>query len=122
MGYTREDNLGHFSSVVARENDVWLACDSESIVGLMAISDHTIDQIYIAPPSQRGGVGSLLIDHARSLSPSLLELYTHQRNERARRFYERHGFEVVRLGVSPPPESEPDVFYRWRLEPDASGP
>jgi ribosomal protein S18 acetylase RimI-like enzyme len=63
-----------------------------------------------------------MIEHARSLSPSLLELHTHQRNERARRFYEQHSFSVVQLGVSPPPESEPDVFYRWQPEPVTSAP
>ncbi len=27
--------------------------------------------------------------------------------------YEKHGFHVVALGVSPAPELEPDVEYRW---------
>jgi hypothetical protein len=33
--------------------------------------------------------------------------------ERARSFYERRGFRAVQFGVSPPPESEPDVRYAW---------
>jgi hypothetical protein len=32
----------------------------------------------------------------------------------ARSFYEKQGFVAVYSGVSPPPESEPDVEYRWR--------
>jgi ribosomal protein S18 acetylase RimI-like enzyme len=51
---------------------------------------------------------------AQELSPDGLELHTHQENTKARRFYEKHGFEVVRFGVSPPPESAPDVEYHWR--------
>jgi hypothetical protein len=30
----------------------------------------------------------------------------------ARAFYERHGFSVVRFGVSPAPEAEPDIEFR----------
>jgi hypothetical protein len=32
----------------------------------------------------------------------------------ARAFYEWHGFSVVAFGVSPAPESERDVEYRWQ--------
>jgi hypothetical protein len=28
--------------------------------------------------------------------------------------YEKHGFKAVKFGLSPPPESAPDVEYRWR--------
>jgi ribosomal protein S18 acetylase RimI-like enzyme len=55
-----------------------------------------------------------LLAHACSLSPQGLELHTHQQNTGARRFYERHGFAAVRFGLSPPPESAPDVEYHWR--------
>lgn len=52
--------------------------------------------------------------HARALSPSGLRLFTFQVNVSGRAFYEKHGFVIARLGVSPPPESEPDVEYHWR--------
>ena len=32
------------------------------------------------------------------------------------RFYERRGFVATRFGVSPAPESEPDVQYEWKPE------
>ena len=31
-----------------------------------------------------------------------------------RQLYETHGFGAVKFGVSPPPESAPDVEYHWR--------
>jgi ribosomal protein S18 acetylase RimI-like enzyme len=40
-------------------------------------------------------------------------LYTLQVNLNARAFYEKNGFNVVELGVSPAPESEPDLKYEW---------
>jgi ribosomal protein S18 acetylase RimI-like enzyme len=59
------------------------------------------------------GVGTALLLQARELSPRELRLFTFQRNEAARAFYDKHGFTVVALGVSPAPELEPDVEYRW---------
>ena len=38
---------------------------------------------------------------------------THQQDVGACRFYEQQGFEGVRYGTSPPPESAPDVEYHW---------
>ena len=49
----------------------------------------------------------------REHSPNELRLFTFQRNHAARAFYERHGFVLQRLGVSPPPENEPDAEYAW---------
>jgi ribosomal protein S18 acetylase RimI-like enzyme len=59
-------------------------------------------------------VGLALLETAQTLSPVGLELHTHIENHTARSFYEKHGFRVVRFGMSPPPENEPDVEYAWR--------
>lgn len=40
--------------------------------------------------------------------------YTHQENHAARSLYERRGFTAVQFGMSPLPESAPDVEYHWR--------
>jgi hypothetical protein len=55
---------------------------------------------------------------ARELSPRGLRLFTHQANAKARAFYEKEGFRVVRFGTSPPPESAPDVEYAWAPKSD----
>ena len=39
--------------------------------------------------------------------------HTHQQHAQARAFCEKHGFRAVKFGISPPPESEPDVEYHW---------
>ena len=72
-----------------------------------------IDQLYVDPDHQRKGIGSALIAHAKRLSPSGLRLFTLQINANGRAFYDNAGFVAVRFGVSPPPESEPDVEYHW---------
>ena len=113
MRYSHEDDLRHFRDRVMRRNALWLAVEDDRIVGVLAIGDHAIEQLHVEPQHQGRGVGTALLERAKALSPEGLTLSTHQRNERARAFYERHGFRAVRFGVSAPPESEPDVTYAW---------
>ncbi len=113
MNYTHEDNLRHFRDVVMREYQVWLAVADSEVVGLIAFSEGDVDQLYVEPRWQGRGVGSALLERAKELSPRGITLHTHQRNERARAFYEGRGFRIAKMGVSPAPESEPDVQYAW---------
>jgi putative acetyltransferase len=82
-------------------------------LGLMALRAPWIDQFCVFPEHQRRGIGSTLLSKARECSPRELRLYTFQRNAPARAFYEARGFAPVAFGVSPAPECEPDVEYRW---------
>lgn len=114
MGYDDAQNGAFFRDVVVREEQVWVAVAGGRVQGLLTLRGAEIERLYVDPPAQRRGVGSALLARARELSPGRLSLYTHRRNERARRFYERHGFAAVAFGTSPAPESEPDVRYEWR--------
>jgi ribosomal protein S18 acetylase RimI-like enzyme len=114
LGYTLEDDRRYFRDVVLVKHEVWVAEVRDRPAAFMAMKGDFIDQLFVAPEHQRGGIGGALLAHARALSPGGLRLFTFQSNAGARAFYEGHGFTVVRLGVSPPPESEPDVEYRWR--------
>ena len=120
MGYTDEQNLAFFRDVICVEFQVWIAAEGATVLGLIALKNNEIDRLYVAPEFQRRGIGSALLDKARELSPEWLGLFTHQRNEKARRFYEARGFSAVRFGMSPPPENEPDVRYEWRCEHNPS--
>jgi len=108
------DRRGYFTTNIAPQHDLWVAHEGTEIVGFLAIRDSLIDRLYVHPTAQRRGVGAALLAKARELQPEHLTLYTHQKNTKARAFYEKHGFRATRFGVSPPPESEPDVFYEWR--------
>lgn len=111
---TLEDDLICFHQVILQRCDIWVAEHEGELVGFLAIYGSYIDRLYVSPKSQRCGIGAALLTQAMKLSPAGLELHTHQKNLTARRFYEKHGFRAVKLGVSPPPESEPDIEYRWR--------
>jgi GNAT superfamily N-acetyltransferase len=115
-GVTLEDSRRIFREQIASQCEIWVAQRGQRLLGFLAIRGSYIDRMYVRPDAQRSGVGAALLKKARELSPVALELHTHQANRRARDFYERHGFRAVRFGVSPPPESEPDVEYWWRSD------
>jgi len=113
MSYAPAQDLAFFRDVIAEKCEVWLAARGGEVLGLLALHDGFVEQLYVDPPAWRQGVGRELIAHAMARFPAGLSLYTHQRNQRARAFYERLGFRPVAFGVSPSPECEPDVKYAW---------
>ena len=102
-----------FEKIIVHKCEIWVAEDAE-IVGFLAMDNSYIDRLYVDPSEQRAGWGSSLIAKAKTLYPQGLELHTHQQNQRARNFYEKHEFQAVKFGISPAPESAPDVEYHWR--------
>ena len=89
------------------------------IVGLMAIASTSdagwIEQLYLHPAWIGRGIGTRLLELARTRLPPPIRLYTFQANQRARSFYERRGFKAVRFGDGSGNEEKcPDVLYEWR--------
>lgn len=111
--HTEEEDHAYFTTVIAAKNQIWVAELEGKIAGFLAIRENHLDRLYVAPKLQRIGIGRALLDHAKTLSPVGLTLCTHQKNTAARQFYEVQGFVAVRFGISPAPENEPDVEYRW---------
>jgi ribosomal protein S18 acetylase RimI-like enzyme len=114
QGYTFDDNRNFFADHIVPRCEIWLALDGDSIRGFLALDDSYIDRLYVAVDRQRRGVGEVLLTQARERSPDRLWLHTHQKNTQARAFYEKHDFRAAKFGISPAPESEPDVEYRWQ--------
>lgn len=121
LAHSEHDDLRFFGERVAREHEVFVALRQGLPVGVLALAEGRVGQLYVDPPAQSRGVGTALLDLAKRRSPAGLSLFTHQANRRARAFYERRGFRAVGFGTSPPPESEPDVEYRWDPEQEACG-
>ena len=111
--HTLADARRFFRSHVVPVCELWVATHSEYLLGVIALEPPWIRQLAVFPEYQRQGVGTALLRKARDRSPAVLRLFTFQRNVAARAFYERHGFTAVAFGVSPAPELEPDVEYRW---------
>ena len=113
-GYFFFEDQGYFHDHILKSNKVWVAEIDKRAVAFMAMEGEFIDQLYIHPDLQRRGIGKALLDFARAQSPDHLWLYTLQVNVNARAFYEKNEFVAERFGISPAPESEPDVEYHWR--------
>mgnify|MGYP001218961404 CR=1 FL=1 len=113
LGHSFQDDLEHMTRGVLPHYAVWVAELDGRIVAVMTLRGSDLDKLYVEPALQRRGIGSLLLERAKQESPSGLTLCTHQINATARAFYEKNGFRATRFGVSPPPESEPDVEYEW---------
>ena len=107
--------LGWISNVLLPGHDVWVAEADGAVVGMLALSEGWLDQLYLDPVWRGRGIGVRLLALARRRQPSGLQLWTFQVNEPARRFYERHGFVAVEwTDGARNEEREPDVRYVWR--------
>jgi RimJ/RimL family protein N-acetyltransferase len=89
------------------------------LLGIMALSfdgEYSwVEQLFIAPPVVGQGIGSRLLKLALAHLQPPVRLYTFQANERARRFYEKHGFQAIRFTDGEANEERwPDVLYEWR--------
>jgi GNAT superfamily N-acetyltransferase len=111
--HTPEEDRWFYRERVIVSSVVWGAFGEERLLGIIAFREDWIDQLYVLPDAQGRGVGSALLDIAKRQATEL-SLWTFQRNEGARRFYERHDFSPVReTDGSENEEREPDVLYRW---------
>jgi ribosomal protein S18 acetylase RimI-like enzyme len=112
--HTLADAARFFRFNILVECHVWVAASAaHQHLGLLALSGSWIRQLAVFPRFQRQGIGTALLQRAREHSPRQLRLYTFQRNLAARAFYVRNGFSAVARGVSPAPESEPDIEFCW---------
>ena len=113
-GYFFYQDQNYFRDHILKENRVFVVEGDQRPIAFMAMKGDFIDQLYVHPDFQNRGVGKTLLNHARTISPQHVWLYTLQVNVNARAFYEKNGFLPERFGFSPPPENEPDVEYHWR--------
>jgi GNAT superfamily N-acetyltransferase len=96
-----------------------VAVVDDLVVGLLAVSKGAgcswIDQLYLLPAWVGRGIGTRLLELARSELLPPIRLYTFQCNQPARRFYERRGFEAIAFGDGSGNEEKcPDILYEWQ--------
>ena len=104
--------------IVPRE-ETFVAVEPDGrVVGFMSLRDDDLDHLYVSPDRHDRGIGSRFVELAKERRPGGLGLYTFQVNAKARRFYERRGFVVERLGNGDSNEErQPDVRYAWDPPP-----
>jgi len=111
--HTPAEDQWFFRERVFKTCEVWGAFERSTMIGTIAFRTDWIDQLYVLPKAQGGGVGTALLEVAQR-SFDRLQLWTFQRNLRARRFYEARGFALVReTDGAGNEEREPDALYLW---------
>ncbi len=105
---------------------MWLAESDGQLLGMCIFGPEQdspdlleIDSLYVALGSHRQGVGRLLLDHAvASHTAGDIITWCAERNFRARRFYEKVGFErdgrVYNWTLVPGVLDAPQIGYRLR--------
>lgn len=110
-----DEMRGWIKRVLLPRETSWVAWCENEICGFMTLDRGDIDQLHLRPDRRREGIGRILIDYAKALSPDHLELVCFQENHPARAFYEAQGFVPVAFGDGTMnEEGAPDVFYEWR--------
>lgn len=111
--HTPEEDRWFFRERVFAACELWGAFDGRGMAGIIAFRPDWIDQLYVVPEAQGQGVGTALLDIAKA-SFARLQLWTFQRNMRARRFYQGRGFVLLReTDGARNEEKEPDALYLW---------
>jgi putative acetyltransferase len=89
------DDLVPVATIVIAERD-------GAMIGFVTIDQKTgyLDQLVVAPECWRSGIGRLLVDEAKHLSPEKIELHVNQDNERAIALYVKLGFSITGESVS----------------------
>jgi len=87
-----------------------------ALIGFVTVDPKTgyLDQIVVTPEQWGAGAALALLDEAKRLSPSGLDLLVNKDNARAIRFYEKHGFAYAGEDKNPV-SGRPVNRMSWRL-------
>ena len=110
------DEYRRFTSTILLPNqEVWVAEDGDGrVLGWFSLTEGSLEHLYVDPERQNQGLGSELLAAVMERLPDGFSLWTFQKNEGARRFYERHGLDAVEFTDGRDNmEREPDVRYEW---------
>ncbi len=112
--YGDEEVRRHFATQVVGSGEVWVVeRPGVGLIAMLVVDGGWIEHLMVAPGLSGTGIGSRLIELAKSRAGASLDLWTFQTNLGARRFYERPGFEARETTDGDNVERAPDVRYRW---------
>lgn len=111
--HTAEEDRAYVEGNLLATERVTVAESGGSILGFMAETEGWINHLYIAPDALGQGIGTALLSDAQRRG-NTLTLWCFRDNQRARTFYEKHGFVIVETTDGADNEARaPDIRYRW---------
>ena len=111
--------LAHLAKLESTGSRTLLARDADQRpIGFVTLDPATgwLDQIAVSPSSFGRGAAHDLLDAAKALAPTGLQLDVNADNPRAVRFYEREGFVTNGTGRNPT-SGLPTRLMRWQRDP-----
>ena len=112
--HTDEEDWQFVHEILLAQQSVTVATAAGIVIGYMATTPGWVGHLYIDPAWVGYGVGTRLLNSAKSALADGFDLWTFVENVRARTFYERHGLVVVEFtDGSGNEERQPDIRYRW---------
>ncbi|SFB42945.1 Acetyltransferase (GNAT) family protein [Rhizobium sp. NFR07] len=112
--HTPAEDRGFWQDHLHATCEIWGAERAGELLGVIAFRKDWIEQLYVLPAAQGRGIGTRLLDVAKTVNGELF-LWTFQKNAGARHFYHSNGFAVVtETDGSGNEEKEPDVLLSWR--------
>jgi len=108
-----EDMRRHFQSIV-HNNETWVIAQNGQLAAFMALEPTEIEHLYVHPAHQGAGLGTRLLEHAKTRLDTGFRLWTFCQNKQARNFYTRHGLEVELITDGRRNEEKlPDIRFVW---------
>lgn len=109
-----------FQNDLAKRGSIWVAEAQGRIAGFIVVIEakRILDQIFVDVNPQGMGIGTALLNKAKTICPSGLSLTTLRQNVQACKFYEKHDFVARRLGVNPI-NGQPNIEYIWNPKVEA---
>ncbi len=112
--HTPEETHVWFRQLLESGRETWVAEREGDAVGYIVLDPEWLDSIYVRSDLTGAGIGTVLLDLAKSLRPDGFGLWVFESNEDAQRFYRRHGLvEIRRTDGADNEEREPDIELAW---------
>lgn len=106
-------HVNFVNNILSRKYKIELALIDQHVVGLIAYDANEVNQLYVHIDHQNKRIGELLLDRAKVQSAGRLTLQTFDINHQARRFYEKHGFRLIKSGLINNEERLPALLFEW---------
>ena len=107
-----ESHIYFLNHILPERFQIELALIGEKVVGFIAYNEEEINQLYVHIDYQEMGIGTVLLNKAKTQAKDKLRLYTFEVNEMAQKFYEKNGFKIIGRGHENE-EKLPDILYQW---------